>query len=71
MALGAANAAFPSVVNYILDNLSSRMADQLRDTLEEQGSPGAKDGERAMAVMITRIRELERAGDLIMIASDD
>lgn len=70
-ALGAANTAFPSVMNYILDNLSSRMSDQLRETLEEQGTPTAKEGERAMAAMIARIREMERAGDLKMIVNDD
>lgn len=58
-------------MNYILDNLSSRMSDQLRETLEEQGTPTAKEGERAMAAMIARIREMERAGDLKMIVNDD
>ena len=70
-ALGAAKTAFPSVVEYILDNLSSRMSDQLRETIEEQGSPAAKDGERAIAVMLTRIREMERAGDLIMVVKEE
>ena len=70
-ALGAAKTAFPSVVEYILDNLSSRMSDQLRETIEEQGSPAAKDGERAITVMLTRIREMERAGDLIMVVKEE
>ncbi len=69
-ALAGAQTAYPAAADHILANLSSRMADQLRDAMQEQGSPSMVDAERAMAEVVTRIRDMERAGELILIADD-
>lgn len=49
---------------FILDNLSPRMAQQLRDDMSDRGKVSTKDGEAAMARLIEEVRAMEAAGDL-------
>lgn len=49
---------------FILDNLSRRMGDALRDEIEEQGQVNARDGEAAMTRVVNTIRTLEAAGEI-------
>lgn len=60
-----------AVAEYILSNLSSRMADSLRDEISEAGTIKPKAGEEAMTAVIVAIRSLADAGELEMISDDD
>ena len=70
LAAAKANPRTEAVCDYILNNISPRLAQSLRDELEERGSVSAKDGEAAMAEMVVVIRQLETAGDLIFQRHD-
>lgn len=59
-----------AVVDFILENLASRMADALRDEISEAGTIKPKSGEDAMTAVILAIRQLADAGELEMSAED-
>src|SRR6056297_93090 len=59
------------VADFILDNMSKRMADALRDEIEELGSVKPRDAEAAMTQVISAIRRLEAAGELTLIKPSD
>lgn len=56
---------------FILANMSQRMAAQLRDEMEALGKVKDKDGEDAMTAVITVIRELEANGELMLVAEEE
>ncbi|MEL7253833.1 MAG: FliG C-terminal domain-containing protein [Pseudomonadota bacterium] len=49
---------------YILDNMSKRMSEALRDEIRDRGEVSAKEGEDAMTEMINNIRALEANGEI-------
>jgi len=57
--------------DFILNNMSKRMAEQLRDEMQELGTIKAEDGEKAMNAVIASIREMEAAGEILFIAGED
>ncbi len=58
--------------NFILDNHSKRMADAIRDEIEEQGQVNAKDAEAAMTAVVNQIRTLEASGEItLLLPADD
>ncbi|MDQ7069689.1 MAG: FliG C-terminal domain-containing protein [Rhodobacterales bacterium] len=57
--------------DFILENMSGRMADSLREEMGEAGKIKAKDGEEAMTAVINAIREMEARGELLLVAEDD
>lgn len=71
MALQAASVQLPEVVDFILGNISRRMADQLRDTISEAPPLPASEQEAAMTRVINRIRAMEAEGALVLIAEAD
>ncbi len=71
-ALAHANASEAGeVTEFILTNLSSRMADSLRDEISEAGTIRPKTGEEAMTAVILAIRQLEEDGELEMIIDEE
>ncbi len=72
-ALAAAqeNPARAVSVEHILTNLSQRMAQGLREEMTQRGKIKDKDAEEAMSALITAIRQLEGAGELVLISPDD
>ncbi|MEP2530970.1 FliG C-terminal domain-containing protein [Shimia sp.] len=60
-----------ATTEFLLDSISSRLADQLRESIEERGTVPSREGEAALSVVTTVIRELESAGDLKLIAQDE
>ena len=56
------------VRDFLLAALSNRMADQVRDGMEEAQQPTAEDAEAAMAEVVAEIRRMEEAGELILLA---
>lgn len=70
-ALAAGAEPYPEVVDFILDNMSKRMADQLRDEMAEIGTVPAKEGETAMTDVVMAIRKLEADGEIKLIVDED
>lgn len=68
---GAETAGYGQTATFILENMSGRMADQLREEVEELGKPRAADTEEAMADIVKTIRAMEERGDLLLVVDDD
>ncbi|MBF9036624.1 flagellar motor switch protein FliG [Rhodobacterales bacterium HKCCE2091] len=64
LAIAAATDQFPLAVDFILDNISKRMAEALREEAMALGTPAEDEGEAAMTAVIGAIRDLEAQGQL-------
>lgn len=60
-----------NIGEFILSTISSRMADQFREDVAERDPPTAEEVEAATGAIVTAIRDMEEAGDLTLIRSDD
>lgn len=60
-----------TVAEHLLANISQRMAQSLREEMAERGPIRPKDGEGALASVITAIRQLEAAGELSLVQPED
>lgn len=58
-------------VNHVLDNISKRLAEGLRDEIGAASTPKEKDGEAAMTEIVKVIRQLEERGEIVMLDPDD
>lgn len=56
---------------FLLANISQRMAETLRTEAEELGEIAAADGEAAMTGVVAAIRELEEAGEIYLVAEEE
>jgi flagellar motor switch protein FliG len=56
--------------DYVLDNMSKRMAEGLREEIAEADPPTTEAGEEAMAAIIAEIRRMIEAGDLLLVAEE-
>lgn len=70
-ALAAGLVHHPVSVEFLLENMSRRLAEQLRDEAEGKGLPKEAEGDAAMAAIIATIRELEEAGEIRLIPPTD
>jgi flagellar motor switch protein FliG len=61
----------PLTVDFLLENMSKRLADQIRDDAEAMAKPRTEDGEAAMAEVVTAIRALEEEGEIRLIPPED
>ena len=59
------------VVEFFLANMSQRLAQSLREEVEAKGKVKEKDAEEAMTAIITTIRQLEGAGELVLSRDED
>ncbi|PYE85497.1 FliG C-terminal domain-containing protein [Pseudoroseicyclus aestuarii] len=57
--------------DYILSNMSKRMAEQLREEIAEKGRIRKGDGEAAMQKLVTLIRDRADAGDIELSVPDE
>ena len=71
LAAAAGNETDKEATEFILANMSQRMAAQLRDDMEALGKVKPKDGEEAMTAVVSAIRDLEEAGEIVLIADDE
>lgn len=71
VALAAAMEAAPVAVEFLLENMSKRMAEQLRDDAESRGKVRGPEGEAAMAELVTAIRDLADSGEIRLIEQED
>ena len=67
---GADAAGMQTSAEFILDNMSARMADQLREEVQDRDKVSASDMEEASSIIVQVIREMEAAGDLLLIVED-
>ncbi|WP_281857354.1 FliG C-terminal domain-containing protein [Litoreibacter halocynthiae] len=70
-ALKAGSEEHGSVVDFILENLSKRMADAIREELGEISPLTGKAAEAAMGKLTAAIRQLEEAGDITLITIEE
>jgi len=70
-ALAGATGDDEKVVEFILSNMSGRMADQLREDMEELGDVKPKIAEEAMTAVVIAVRELADNGTIFLVAEDD
>lgn len=68
---GAADDAQRAAAEFILANMSQRMAQSLREEMDARGAVKEKDAELAMNAVITAVRSLETAGEVALIRDDD
>jgi flagellar motor switch protein FliG len=59
------------VAEFLLSNMSTRMADNLREEIAEKGTVKPRDGEAAMTEVVAAIRAQEQAGELELIVPED
>lgn len=50
-------------------NISGRMADQLREAIEERGTVGEEDGKIVMAEVVAGLRDLAQSAEILIIES--
>lgn len=70
-ALCATTEAEAATAEFILSNLSQRMADGLREERDEMAKPRPRDIDEAMTAVISAIRSLQDAGELALIEPDE
>jgi flagellar motor switch protein FliG len=62
---GSENEKDKTAAEFILSNMSQRMAASLRDEMSEKGKVAEKDAEAAMSAIIAAIRDLQAEGELV------
>lgn len=60
-----------AAAEYLLANMSGRLADSIREEAKDAGKIKAKDAEAAMTEIVNAIRAMEAAGDLLLVAEED
>lgn len=68
---GAMGGPLEPAAEFILGAMSKRMADQLREEIANVGKVKPKEAEEAMGTIVSTIRELEAAGEVLLLAGDD
>lgn len=70
-ALTAGQRSQPETTDFLLSNMSQRMADNLREEMAGLGKIREKDGELAMAAVVNAIRSAESAGEVVLKVEED
>ncbi len=71
-ALAAANqTGLEDVAEFIFENISARLGDQIKEEMQELGEVKAADGEAAMSAIVAVIRQMEADGELILLQDED
>lgn len=68
---GAPSMGMDEAVEFVLTNMSARMADQLREEVTEAGTPKPSDIEDAMSNIVKAIRDMEATGELMLITEEE
>lgn len=68
---GAGTPELQQAADFILANMSQRMAQGLREEMQALGSVKDKVGEDARNAVVSAIRDLETAGELVLIQDED
>lgn len=70
-ALASVDETDGDAADFILANMSQRMATQLREDMSDRGKVKVAEGEEAKAQVIAAIRDLEQAGELSLVEQED
>ncbi len=70
MALSGAAQTAPDVKQFIMTNISSRLAEQIEESISERGVVKAKDADIAMTQVVISLKELEKSGEITLIELD-
>jgi flagellar motor switch protein FliG len=70
-AIAAAQGEDIKTVDFILQNISQRLAENLRGEAAEKPQVSTKDGEAAMMRIVNVIRDLESRGEVFLVADSD
>ncbi|MFQ5623542.1 MAG: flagellar motor switch protein FliG [Paracoccaceae bacterium] len=70
-ALAGAQKQCPAVKDFILENLTTRLSQQLSEELEEAGEIRDRDAEAAMTAVIAAIRALADAGEIELQSEEE
>ena len=70
-ALGSSDEGLTAAAEFILSNISKRMAENLREEVSELGKVKSRDGEAAFNSVVAVIRELQSAGEITLIDPDE
>jgi flagellar motor switch protein FliG len=68
---GAQTGDLAPVAEFILSNMGKRMAEAIREEMQEAGRVRPRDGEAAMTEVVNAIRRLEAAGEITLRRPDD
>lgn len=60
-----------AAVEFLLDNISQRMASAIREEMGGTGKVKPKDAEEAQAAVVAAIRELETAGEIVLVQPEE
>ena len=71
MAFAAASGKDADAAEFILANISQRMADNLRAEAEELGTVADVEGDAAMSAVVAVIRQLESEGEIFLTVEDE
>ena len=66
-----ANGEQAAAAEFLLANMSQRMAQTLREDMAARGKVKDKEGEAAMSAVITAVRQLEAAGELVLNSEEE
>ena len=67
---GAAQTA-PDVKDFIMSNISSRLAEQIAESIEERGAVKPKESDSAMTQVVIAIKALEKSGEIKLIEPEE
>lgn len=68
---GAPSMGMEASVTFILENISARMADQLREDVKEAGTPKPAETDAAMTAIVGTVRAMEASGDLMLVSEEE
>lgn len=66
---GAASGDLAPVAEFILDNMGKRMAEAMREEMQERGRVRLRDAEEAMTAVVNAVRTLEAAGEIAYVTA--
>lgn len=67
----ASDGDMAAIADFLLENISKRMAEGIREEMEELGKVKTRDGEEAMTQVVNAIRTLEANGEIVLVTPDE
>ena len=68
---GAASGDLAPVAEFILNNMGKRMAEAMREEMQERGRVRLRDAEEAMTAVVNAVRTLEAAGEIAYVTAPE
>jgi flagellar motor switch protein FliG len=68
---GAASGDLAPAAEFILNNMGKRMAEAMREEIQERGRVRLRDAEEAMTAVVNAVRTLEAAGEIAYVTAPE